>query len=661
MAGPEQVRAWAGQRGVGRTRSPYSQAAHDETLASPQSQLLRFAWVGRVSTRDMQDPTLSLPRQLSVSQRALPEDAVIVANFYDVESGRMDLDARGSGHAHEQFDIPITRDGGIQDLLAEAERPDRRFDYVICESIDRTARHMYYGTTIEHRLERAGVRLLAADEPFQLTTVDGRKPKTATQLLTRRVKQSISEFYVVDMLEKSWDGLAIHTETGYNVGKPCHGYQARPVPHPVPAKRAKGVKKTYLEPDPVQAPAVRKIFDWRINERLGYQAIADRLNLDLTTYPPPIPVAPSRSVGRWTYSNVRDVVTNPKYSGHMVWNRRGRKSRGNCFNPIEEWVWSATLVHEPLVDLEVWLQAQTIGGHRFGSRSTDNLNVNHPQTKRSYLLRTYLFCGACGRRMFGKTRRGLVYYVCEPKKGYVPEGHPAAGSFWIREDVLVDRLNEFLSTRVFGRYRLSLLGDAVRELGVAAQREREQRIAALHRELDATARMIKNVVRSFALIDAPTDDLVRDINEQRAEFHGRKAKLEAQLAEAELRNEEAPNPKLLDALPMGDVQIEELPEDVARRLFEALRLELRYDKTSNQLKCTATLTGPTVAAARQAAGDAVVLQFDREKRLAQRDSKNENRNEGDVMSNDTPVPILGVPPAGFEPATPALGERCSIP
>ena len=76
-------------------------------------------------------------RQLRASQLVLPEDALIVAHFYDIESGRKDLAARGRGSAHEQFTIPIPRDGGIQDVLAEAERPDRRFDYVICESIDR--------------------------------------------------------------------------------------------------------------------------------------------------------------------------------------------------------------------------------------------------------------------------------------------------------------------------------------------------------------------------------------------------------------------------------------------------------------------------------------------------------------------------------------------
>jgi site-specific DNA recombinase len=67
-----------------------------------------------------------------------------------------DVDLRGHGDAYKKFDVPIPRDGGIDDLLAEAKRPDRRFDVVICESVDRIARLTYYGTKIEHELEQAG-------------------------------------------------------------------------------------------------------------------------------------------------------------------------------------------------------------------------------------------------------------------------------------------------------------------------------------------------------------------------------------------------------------------------------------------------------------------------------------------------------------------------
>ncbi len=37
-------------------------------------------------------------------------------------------------------------------------------------------------------------------------------------------------------------------------------------------------------------------------------------------------------------------------------------------------------------------------------------------------------------------------------------------------------------------------------------------------------------------------------------------------------------------------------------------------------------------------------------------------DEGPAWEETPPEPaLLAVPPAGFEPATPALGERCSIP
>jgi hypothetical protein len=177
-----------------------------------QDAAVPVAWLGRTSTDDAQDPTLSLPRQLDNARKALPPGFVIVAKFYDIESGRTMPEHRGTSHAHEQFDIPIPRDGSIADLLAEAKRPDRRFIAVVCESIERIARTTYFSTKIEYELEQAGVALLAADEGIQASSIpslnDGSAPfRRATPTLTRRVKQAIAEWYVLNMLELSWCGL----------------------------------------------------------------------------------------------------------------------------------------------------------------------------------------------------------------------------------------------------------------------------------------------------------------------------------------------------------------------------------------------------------------------------------------------------------------------
>ena len=49
---------------------------------------IRWAFYGRVSTEDNQDPTLSLPRQLANCEAAAASvGGQIVAHFYDIESG----------------------------------------------------------------------------------------------------------------------------------------------------------------------------------------------------------------------------------------------------------------------------------------------------------------------------------------------------------------------------------------------------------------------------------------------------------------------------------------------------------------------------------------------------------------------------------------------
>src|SRR5581483_11309867 len=372
------------------------------SMADPVA--VAVAWLGRTSTDDAQDPTLSLPRQLRKSQAALPSNCTIVAHYFDIESGRKQLEQRGWGCDHQRFDIPIPRDGGIQDLLAAAARPDRPFAAVICESIERVARRTYFGTKIEYDLERYGVALWAADEPFS-TTLRGAR---ATPILTRRVKQAVAEWFVLQLLELSWDGTVEHTRQGWNIGKPPYGYLAEQVPHPVPAKRAEGRTKHRLVPHPVQGPVVGRIFQMRVALRLGYDRIADRLNLDLEANPPPQPTRVGEGLGRWSATAVRDVLLNPKYTGYMVYNRRARKN-GNRANPPSEWVWSPHPVHEPLVTRELYDAAATRT-----ARGSVARGVNLPSpTQNTYPLRSYLRCALCGRRMWGKTQPGgLVYYLC---------------------------------------------------------------------------------------------------------------------------------------------------------------------------------------------------------------------------------------------------------
>ncbi|MTD54850.1 recombinase family protein [Amycolatopsis pithecellobii] len=538
-----------------------------------------------------------IPRQLHNCEGALPENAVITAHFYDIESGRKEAAARSEGRAHELFDIPIPRDGGIQELLDEAARPDRRFDVVICEDISRIARRTYIGTKIEHQLEQHGILLVAVDEGVRLAQ-PGRRTKTATQVLTRRVKQGVAEWYVTEMLEKSWDGFETHTDQGYNVGKPCYGYRAEHIKHPVPAKRAKGMKKTRLKVHEVEGAVVRKVFSWRVRERLGYQAIADRLNTDLITNPPPTPVDPARAVGIWTYSSVREVLTNPKHTGHMVWNRRARKGNGkNSVNPTAEWVWSPAPAHEALVDLETFVMAQQVASHRERSTTAPGKRKD-TKTKLVYPLRSFVYCDLCGRRMSGNTPTAHRYYACAPKRAWRPEGHPTICR--VREDTLLDTLESFLSTRVFGAYRQDLLALNLKAVDGAAQRDRNHRIHALERAIIDTHTKSRNLLRTLEIAKDVNQDLIRDINERRAELKVERTALESQLDEAKADAQKAPNAALLQQLPTGRIRLGGLPDELTRQLFEALRLEIRYNHDTRVATCRITLIGGTLQAVSQA-------------------------------------------------------------
>lgn len=642
MGGPEAIRAWI-ERGSG--------VRGGEPAAGTASRLIRVAWLGRTSTRDLQDPTLSLPRQLRNSRAALPENAVIVAHFYDVESGRLALDSRGRGTAHEDLQIPIPRDGSIQGLLEEAQQPDRRFDAVICEAIDRIARTTYFSTRIEYLLEQAGVPLLAADEPIRLD-VSPRKARAATQVLTRRMKQGVAEWYVTEMLEKSWSGFEMHTEQGYNVGKPCYGYRAKPVPHPVPAKRAKGVKKTLLEVHPVEGEVVRRMFHWRVVERLSYEAIADRLNADLILNPPPSPILANTAVGHWTYSSVRDVLTNPKHTGHMVWNRRARKGAGrNRPNPVEEWVWSAEPTHEALVDLETFVQAQQVAEYRERSRSAAGTS-KHPQARRTYRLRSFIFCAHCERRFYGKPSKGINYYVCVPKKPYRAAEHPA--SIWIPETGILEGLSTFLADRIFGPYRRQLLTETLDQMDADAQSAREIRAASLRRAVTETETKSKRLLRSLELVDNPDQCFIRDLNERRAELHGQQLDLERQLARLETEIQETPNPDLLSGLPVTSIDLTALPDALSRHLFEALRLEIHYDHRTALATCQVTLTGGSIGDIADMA-DSLPGQAG-----AGGTTLGTSEEEGMAARKMFPPTFCEAPPAGLEPAAKRLEGACSI-
>ncbi len=553
---------------------------------------VRVAWVGRTSTEEHQDPRQSLLRQLERSKVALPESWVIVCHFYDVESGRMELELRGQGTGYERFDIPITRDGGIADLLAEAKRPDRRFDVVICESMSRTARKMYESLSVERELERAEVPVFASNEPIMLT--GGR----AQQILQRRINQSVAEYEVLNMLELSWGGTCTHVREGYNIGKPCHGYKAKRIRHPNPAKAEKGLTKTRLEPDGLKGETVTLAAKWRYYLRLGCDAIADRLNEDLDKHPPPEPPGQSRARGAWSKSAVVAMLKNPKYTGYQVYNRRARRSRGgrNRHNPPEMWVWSAEPAHEPLIPKWMFDAINAVGTEKKGSRDGADANV-HRYTKRSYRYRSRVICD-CGRRMQGHGHKlGYTYYRCWPtnnNRGRPDKhaGHPR--TVYVREEAITAVVDQAFSQFLFHPQRRVLLPGTWIRPGQRAHAERAEQRTRLQRRTADLARRQENLLRQAEDAD-PNDPFVQGLRKRYNDLQTERQVVLDEIAalddqdRAEPRRASETELNILDALPHLTLNFDRAPDKLQQRLFELTKLRVEVHYQTQEATLTITL------------------------------------------------------------------------
>ncbi|MEV0297012.1 recombinase family protein [Nocardia sp. NPDC050710] len=325
----------------------------------------RPVFVGRVSTKDNQNPCSSLPRQAVLASERLEPGEEFIAHFWDVESGMLPPELRGLGpqEVYEAIGVPLPRDGGLQDLLDRAEQMG--VTHVLAERSDRVARAMLTSLTVEHELGMVGVEVVYANEPTG-GTESGR-------LRTRRYSQVDAEVFRTTLMEMSMGGQIQHAIGGWN-----HGYA--PYPYiavidetaPAPARGRFGVvrpkRKLAPHPDSRRFEAARELCRLRREEHLRSGEILAVLAADPDRYP---------IEGRWTHTRIEGLAANPKLTGHQVYNRRAtRTGRPGVSrqNPVSKWVWSPEIVHEPVISVREWKQAQEVtAALRAGRREGDAL------------------------------------------------------------------------------------------------------------------------------------------------------------------------------------------------------------------------------------------------------------------------------------------------
>jgi len=203
-------------------------------------------------------------------------------------------------------------------------------------------------------------------------------------------------------------------------GRPPYGYRLGDAgPHPAPAKAALGVRIHRLEPDPITAPVVVRIFEAYVSWK-GLFAIADGLTRDAVPSPSAYDRARNshRSGEGWSKSAVRAILTNPRYTGVAVWGRQrrdevlvdvedvaaGHRTRMR-WNEEDAWIRSPELAHKPLIGPELFEAA------RARRAANGRTAIRKPRrTPRPYLLRGLVRMRALRAPDAGEleTRAGLL-------------------------------------------------------------------------------------------------------------------------------------------------------------------------------------------------------------------------------------------------------------
>ena len=250
-------------------------------------------------------------------------------------------------------------------------------------------------------------------------------------------------------------------------GRPPYGYRiADAGPHPNPGKAADGKRLHRLEPDPVTAPIVQRIYAEYLAGR-GLFAIAEGLIRDGVASPSQHDPARNRHrTGQgWAKAAVKTILSNPRYTGRQVWNRQrkdevlldvdevalGYETRMRWNDPTT-WIWSDADAHEPLITVEQFEAAQAVAadhGRIRGSTKEVHQRVRHP-----HVLRGLLYCGLCGRRMQAQRSHDQTYYRCRYPREYALANkvqHPI--NIYLRERDILPALDDWLAT-IFAPHRL---------------------------------------------------------------------------------------------------------------------------------------------------------------------------------------------------------------
>jgi len=409
-----------------------------------------------MSRSDFMKKAVIYARYSSDNQRTESIDEQVRAcKYFAQHSGQYEIIGIYKDEALSGYKNIHKRDGFAQ-LIADAEA--HKFEAVIVYELSRFARNASDTVVYTDKLKQLGIEFVSVRERLDQT------PEGRMMLL---VITGVNEYFSANLAIEVMRGLKENAYNGKTTGgRPPLGYDVDKDGHYI-------INET-------EAEAVRLIFDMYLSG-CGYTLIVDELNEKGYR---------TKRGGKFLRNSLYDLLRNEKYTGTFVYNKtdtpkNGKQNRHKYKSDEDvirvENAFPAIITKE---EYERVLKRMEENQHKGGrNRATHD-----------YLLSGKVYCGHCGKAMFGETRarRGheYQYYTCNGHRSRICDKH----------SVRCEKLDKAVIKELNERYFSLEVTEAVVQKILEANKKGvdEDKIIQLRRQSAELKKKIDNLVNALA-------------------------------------------------------------------------------------------------------------------------------------------------------------------
>lgn len=272
-------------------------------------------------------------------------------------------------------------------MIGIAKQKPKPFDAILLWKFSRFARNREDSIVYKSMLRKqCGIDVISISE-----NVGDDK----MSVLIEAMIEAMDEYYSINLGEEVRRGMNEKVSRGEAVTIPSFGYD---------------IKDGVYVPDPVTAPALRRIFEDYLSGK-GMRTIAMELNDNGFR---------TRRGNRFQNRTVQYILNNPVYIGKIRWTPTGRAER-NFSNP-DTIIIDGT--HEPLIDMKLWNAVQ-----EKLAKAPKTKYMRSEAPKQPFMLQGLVRCDACGATL------------CQSANGSVQCYSYAHGSCKVSHSISLKKLN----------------------------------------------------------------------------------------------------------------------------------------------------------------------------------------------------------------------------